>query len=55
MPKKVRPFIIVIENSKDVVPFGEGILKNINKGCSWRRIHSSILFLLGGNFHNYVL
>lgn len=29
MTKKVRPVIIVIENTKDVVFFGEGILKNI--------------------------
>lgn len=32
MAKKVRPVIIVIENTKDVVFFGEGIFKNINKG-----------------------
>lgn len=37
MTKKVRPVIIVIENTKDVVFFGEGILKNINKGCFWRK------------------
>lgn len=32
MPKKVRPVIIVIENTKDVVFFSEDIFKNINKG-----------------------
>lgn len=32
MFKRVRPVIIVIENTKDVVFFGEDIFKNINKG-----------------------